>query len=127
VDRVKTRPLLNPADCSGRKYVTIVNSEEKGSDVNLATQLLFDTFRGDYDVAVVVSNDSDLLAPIKIARGALKKVIGVVNPHSKTPSQALKQNVDFHSDLGAGVLAQCQFPDTLTDKTGTFHKPDRWR
>ena len=34
--------------------------EETGSDVNLATLLLEEGFEGLYDVAVVISNDSDL-------------------------------------------------------------------
>ena len=33
------------------------DSEEKGSDVNLATRLLVDGFNGDYEQAVVVSNE----------------------------------------------------------------------
>ena len=27
----------------------------------------------------------------------------------------------------AGVLAASQFPDTLVDATGTFHRPPKWR
>lgn len=34
--------------------------EEKGSDVNLATQLIADGLRARYDLAIVVSNDGDL-------------------------------------------------------------------
>ena len=47
-------------------YIEVIKTEEKGSDVNLATHLLYDGFRNDYDIAVVISNDSDLLEPIKI-------------------------------------------------------------
>jgi len=36
--------------------------------VNLATFLLRDAFKNLYDVAVVVSDDSDLLEPVKMAR-----------------------------------------------------------
>lgn len=44
----------------GRGHVEVLKSEEKGSDVNLATYLLVDCYRSDCDVAVIVSNDSDL-------------------------------------------------------------------
>ena len=48
------------ADGSGEK-VKVLKSEEKGSDVNLASYLLIDAYLSDCDVAVIVSNDSDLI------------------------------------------------------------------
>jgi hypothetical protein len=54
-----------------------IKTEEKGSDVNLATHLLHDPHMDRFDVAVVISNDSDLLEPIKIARQDLKKEGGL--------------------------------------------------
>ena len=51
-------------------------TEEKGSDVNLATHLLHDAHMDRFDVAVVASNDSDLLGPIKwLMRTILQKGI----------------------------------------------------
>ena len=47
------------------RYVRIRDTEEKGSDVNLATRLLVGGFTGDYQQAVVISNDSDLATPIR--------------------------------------------------------------
>ena len=43
---------------------------------------------GRFDVAVIVSNDSDLLEPIKIVREELGKKVGILNPHRR-PSRAL--------------------------------------
>ena len=43
----------------------ILDSEEKGSDVNLTTRLLTDGFNRDYEQAVVISNDSDFASPIR--------------------------------------------------------------
>ncbi len=59
----------------------MIKTEEKGSDVNLATHLLHDAHMGRFDVAVVVSNDSDLLEPIRIVREQLGKKVGILNPH----------------------------------------------
>jgi hypothetical protein len=47
--------------------------EEKGSDVNLATQLIADGFRARYDLAVVISNDSDLKMPVDFVRSERPK------------------------------------------------------
>ena len=38
--------------------VSVIKTEEKGSDVNLATYWLTDGFEGDYERAVIISNDS---------------------------------------------------------------------
>ena len=46
----------------------VLRTEEKGSDVNLATYLLLDAFDNDYDTAIVVSNDSDFIHPIEVVR-----------------------------------------------------------
>ena len=46
--------------------VDVIEQEEKGSDVNLASYLLVDAFAQEYDVAIVVSNDSDLVTPITL-------------------------------------------------------------
>lgn len=51
-------PLARPV--AGKAYETIIKTEEKGSDVNLAVHLLNDAWLDHYDCAVVVSNDSDL-------------------------------------------------------------------
>jgi hypothetical protein len=63
------------------QFVEILDSEEKGTDVNLATHLLLDGFDQDYEQAVVVSNDSDLAFPIKMVREKFGISVGIVNPN----------------------------------------------
>jgi hypothetical protein len=108
-----------------QKYARVIKTEEKGSDVNLATHLLHDAHMGRFDVAVVISNDSDLLEPIRIVREQLRKRVGILNPH-KNPSRALLPHIDFIKPIRAGVLKAAQFPVTLTDAHGTFTKPQAW-
>ncbi len=116
-------PLVKPSGKS--QYAYVIKTEEKGSDVNLATHLLNDAYQDQYEVAVVVSNDSDLLAPIKIVKADLGKTVGILNPH-RYPSKVLLQVVDFYKPIRSGVLSNCQFPDILHDEKGSFHKPDVW-
>jgi uncharacterized LabA/DUF88 family protein len=111
------------ADGSG--YVEILDTEEKGSDVNLATYLVHDGHRDLYDTAVVISNDSDLAEAIKIVRMDLGKVVGVVNPH-KHASRQLTSQASFYKQIRQGVLRDSQFPDVISDSLGTFHKPRLW-
>jgi uncharacterized LabA/DUF88 family protein len=107
------------------QYAKVIKTEEKGSDVNLATHLLHDAHMNRYDIAVVVSNDSDLLEPIKLVRSELKKKVGLLNPQ-KRPSHVLQKNTDFLKPIRPGVLAASQFPLHLSDRVGSFTKPPAW-
>lgn len=106
-------------------YVEVLRTTEKGSDVNIATYLLIDGFRDDYNVAVVISNDSDLLEPIKFVINDLGKPVGILNPQ-KHASKDLAQHATFIKKIRKGVLGASQFPSTLTDQHGTFKKPASW-
>lgn len=59
--------------------VKVIKVEEKGSDVNLACHLLLDAFQGNFDVAAVLSNDSDLVEPIRIVTQVLDKPVGLLS------------------------------------------------
>src|SRR5215472_8233155 len=100
-------------------------TEEKGSDVNLATLLLLDAFRDDFEVAVVVSNDSDLVLPIRVVREQFGKVVGVLNPHPK-PSHAIRAAADFIRPIRRGPLSVSQFPSSFVDSKGKISKPTTW-
>jgi hypothetical protein len=112
---------LNPG---GKKYAWVTKTEEKGSDVNLATYLLLDAFDHDFDLAVVISNDSDLAEPIKLVRQRFGTV-GVVCPH-QVPTKKLTDAASWHIKLYKSYLAKAQLPSSLTDAIGTFSKPLEW-
>ena len=71
----KTLPLE-----SGGGMVRVLKTDEKGSEVNLASHLLLDAFAGDFETALVVSNDSDLAFPIRAVRKRLGLTVGVACP-----------------------------------------------
>ena len=133
--RFSARPRLAPrypfvyhSASAPPETVQIMRTEEKRSDVNLATLLLVDCFDGDFDEAVVISNDSDLTLPIDIVGNKFKKRVGVINPHHRArTSQELTSVADWsYQRINRSVLAKCQFPATLSDNRGTFRKPSRW-
>lgn len=105
--------------------VEVLKSEEKGSDVNLASYLLIDAYRSDCDISVIVSNDSDLVFPIEHIKQRVGKVIGILNPRSR-PSRELFPLANFYKQIRPSVLAACQFPRLMTDALGEFHKPPVW-
>lgn len=104
----------------------VIKTEEKGSDVNLATHLLLDAFDDAFDVAVIISNDSDLKEPIAHVRQRFGKAIGLLAPRTTQVSRALQPLTDFIKRFGTTALANAQFPNTMADAVGTFHKPPGW-
>lgn len=108
------------------EYVKVVKTEEKGSDVNIATHMLRDGYERNYECAVLVSNDSDLVGPVKVVRERIGRVVGVLNPQPKRASRSLHRFSHFTKTIRSGVLEESQFPDVLEDDEGRFHKPASW-
>ena len=111
--------------------IEVWKTEEKGSDVNLATHLLADGFRQRYQRAVVISNDGDLKEPVHFVRTDLGLPVGVVNPHRRrswalSPVPLPGASGSFYRRLRGGPLAASQFPATMSDANGTFTKPADW-
>jgi hypothetical protein len=111
---------------SGLLTARIWQVVEKGSDVNLASYLLWDGFNNEYDCAVVISNDSDLAEPFRIVRHELGKELGLLNPQRGRSTDKLRQQVLFCKQIREGALRAAQLPDTLSDAHGVIHRPREW-
>ncbi len=125
---VRSYPLAD-----GTGFAEIQRNEEKGSDVNLASWLLVDAFDGLCDVALVVSNDSDLVLPIRMVRDRFPVSVGVASPcyfRNRKPSYELVDVASFtahvtrrHKDL----LRESQFPEVVELGAGrSIVRPERW-
>jgi uncharacterized LabA/DUF88 family protein len=123
-----TRMPLHPPPTTGPRTVQVMKSEEKGSDVNLATYLLVDAFDNEYETAVVVTNDSDLVEPIRLVRQKFKKKMLVLHPcgPGRTPNFELRRVATKSLLVNTSLLHGCHLPATLTDAHGTIHKPTTW-
>lgn len=117
-------PLANPPP-GQNPFVEVLKTEEKGSDVNLATELLNDAFHNRFECAIVVSGDSDLLAPIRVVMNEMKRPVGVLNPQ-RNPCRVLEAAATFYRHVRKSSLARSQFPPALEDATGTITKPAAW-
>lgn len=118
-------PPYTPIYADPVTTVGVIQEEEKGSDVNLASYLLIDGFNEEYDVAIVVSNDSDLAEPIRLTREQLGRQIILLNPRRNTAID-LQGVADYQRVVRLGPIKSSQFPDTLEDAHGTFTKPETW-
>jgi len=101
--------------------------KEKMTDVNIATQMLMDAFTDQFDVAILLSGDSDLVPPIHaIKRLAPQKRIGVYFP-PRRHSIAIQKAVDFSGLIGKKKLRECQMPDDVVKPDGfILSRPVTW-
>jgi hypothetical protein len=112
----------------GKGFAKVWRTEEKGSDVNLATHLLHDAHRGLMECAVIVSNDSDLAEPIRLVHEDLGVVVGLISPTYLRgyPSRELAKHADFLKRIREGVLRDSQLPNPVLGATGPIYKPPNW-
>lgn len=118
-------PLAQPIPGLPRT-VEVVKTEEKGSDVNLAVHLVNDACEDAFDVALVISNDSDLAEAIRIAKGK-GKAVGVANPSADPKVQMnaeLRNAASFTRRIESKHLRLSQLPQAFPEIR--IKKPADW-
>lgn len=112
--------------------VYVAKTEEKGSDVNLGVHLVRDAFVNAFDVAYVITNDTDLVEPIRIVTQEVGKQVCIVAPCRSrgvvpVPSPSLEQVSSFKHYIDDAELAASQFPDPVFRKgKKPISKPATW-
>ena len=101
-------------------------SDEKGSDVNVASHLLIDIHTQAIDAAVLVSNDGDLRLPAQHARARVPT--GTVNPRGRSTARHLRG--EPHDGVGGHwwyrLTAEDFFDNQLPEVVGGARKPANW-
>lgn len=120
----KFQKQQNSCNACGNKYRT---NSEKMTDVNIATQLVHDYYQDNFDMAMVISGDTDLIPPIKL-----------INENSKTkrvfvafPPNRINEDVRKHAKgdlvIGRKKLLDAQFSDIVVNANGqNILKPSQW-
>lgn len=102
-------------------------AKEKMTDVNIATSMIVDAYKDEYDMAMLISGDSDLTPPIKEVHSLFKdkRVFIAFPPKRHNSSMAL---VAKGSEIiGRKKLVDAQFPSEVISKTGyTLKIPKEW-
>ena len=98
--------------------------EEKGSDVNFAVHLLNDAWKEMFDAAVVISNDTDLVTPIRMVTTERKKPVFVICPGRWQIAPKLKDVASHVRHIHPAMLKDAQFPDRLPNTK--ISKPAGW-
>lgn len=98
--------------------------EEKGSDVNLAVHLLNDAWKNAFDAAVVISNDTDLIEPIRMVTQERNKPIYVACPGRWAMAPKLANVATFQRHIRTAMLSSSQLPQQIPNTT--IRKPPNW-
>jgi hypothetical protein len=98
--------------------------EEKGSDVNLAAHLLNDAWKGLFDAAIVFSNDSDLVEPIRMVSVERGKPVTLACAARNPMTSKLVTVTQFHRAIHPAMLASAQFPNPIPNTV--IAKPPKW-
>jgi len=110
---IESKPNLNPNQIKEFEDVKLNiddvlkfgNKVEKGVDVNLAIDLVTFAFENKYDIAILISNDSDFVPAVKKAQNYGKKVYNVKFP--KCDAHHLSKTCDktiFINDINDFLL-----------------------
>jgi hypothetical protein len=107
------------------KYDQIPN--EKMTDVNIATEMLTDAFKGKFDTALLISADGDLQTPVERITQMKDKRIVVIFPPNRN-SFKLKHAATATMIMGRAHLATSQLPKKITKPDGfVLKRPAKWR
>jgi uncharacterized LabA/DUF88 family protein len=100
---------------------------EKMTDVNIATQILIDAYQDKYDMAMLISGDSDLVPPMRAVHEifANKRVFAAFPPKRHNQSVALIAKGSL--TIGRKKLVESQFTFDVEKQDGyVLQKPDEW-
>ena len=103
------------------------DNEEKMTDVNIATHMIMDAVNDKYDVAFLISGDSDLVPPIKAIRNHYKQKRVIVGFPPDRVNSTVKNAASGILHIGRRNLAASQFSDTVKSVTGyVLKRPKDW-
>ena len=108
----------------GAEWITY---EEKMTDVNIAVELLSDAQDDAFDIAIIISGDSDLTPPVRatLERYPERRVI-VASPPSRHSSQ-LADAATAAFSIGRKKLKDSQLPDEVVKPGGfVLRRPTQW-
>jgi uncharacterized LabA/DUF88 family protein len=119
--KVKAKNLNPPPS-----QVTVALREEKGTDVNIAVEIVKDSYTQDFDCVLLISNDGDLARALSIAKETGKKVVVIV-PRIKNSGNFTAQSYKKFTDNIFPFIDEKILKNSILPKTiGQFTCPTHW-
>ena len=102
--------------------------EEKMTDVNIGVEMLNDAYKNQFDTAILISGDSDLMGPIEMVRKQFSEKRIVVAFPPKLVSNQHKKVSHAYFTIGRKIISESQFPDRVVKEDGfVLKRPEMWR
>ena len=118
---------LNPRRCPHCGFEDRVPNE-KMTDVQIATEMLSDAFANRFDLALLISADSDLVPPVRAIRNMFPEKQVVVAFSPARASIDLAAAASAHFTIGRANLKQSLFPDQVKKEDGfVLNCPPSWK
>ena len=133
---IQYNPKLNKEVITD-KIVKVFKLEEKETDVNIASHIIYDACTKNIDCIALLSNDTHLKTPLKFVNYKLKKKIVIITPTKglkipNTPILPNKSHIDLRKiskvnlNMEEHHLKNSQFPKVMKDAKGKFSCPKHW-
>lgn len=101
---------------------------EKMTDVSVAVEMLSDAYDDNYDTALLISGDSDLVPAVKAIRRIFPEKRVVVAFPPRRHQQALATSATAAFMIGRARIAKSLLPQQVTDKDGyVLQCPEPWK
>lgn len=92
--KIDMRAGIKCPKCNQDIVNTFVTQVDKGTDVNIAVEMLKHAYNKAYDVAILISRDADFAGVVKIIKDLGQNVELVLFEDSKGDAQELSETVD---------------------------------
>lgn len=118
---------LNPRQCRNCGFQDKVPNE-KMTDVNIAVEMLKDVYQDRFDVALLISADSDLVPPVRTVKELFpNKRIVIAFPPDRW-SGDLANSVNRTLVIGRKTIARSVFPEEVKKQDGYILRcPSSWK
>ena len=94
--------------------------EEKETDANLVAHLCIDAAKSRFDVAVIITADTDFIGALRYLREQMPHIQVVLGLPPKQPtirhSRKLIRQVGRHVSITRDMLRRCQLPELVVDR-----------
>ena len=102
-------------------------AKEKMIDVNIATDMIVDAYRDSYDMAMLISGDSDLTPPIRAVHQLFQKKRVFIAFPPKLHNSSMAINARGSLTIGRKKLVDSQFGSEVISKGGyLLRMPTEW-
>lgn len=102
-------------------------NEEKRTDVNIAVRLLSDAYEDRFDMAMVISGDSDLVPSVEAVRQRFRRKRVIVASPPKRWSADLAQSAHAAFQVSRAAIRSNRLPDPVITPEGVvLRAPQGW-